>query len=226
MEDITQRLLDQKQIEDDLKEKEILLQEIYHRVNNNMQIMISLFNMQIERSELQAEKDVLTIAQTRVGAISAIHNDIYQERSFTAINFSNVISHIFSNLCHSLMVLCGNIELYVEADVPDFGLDLAQPSALIVSELMANCIRHAYPGGKGAVNVNMSIDESDEITLIVKDNGVGIPEYIVPEESETTGFNLVYMLATSQLGGTVEITRDSGTTVAIKFKRIEDKKRF
>ena len=226
MNDITQRLRDQKQIEENLKEKELLLQEIYHRVNNNMQIMISLFNMQIERSKLQAEKDVLAIAQTRVGAMSAIHNDIYQERSFTAINFNNVISHIFSTLCDSLMVLCGNIELHVEANVPDFGLDLAQPSALIVSELMANCIRHAYPDGKGAVYVNMSIDESDEITLMVRDNGIGIPKSIVLKDSDTTGFNLVYMLATSQLDGTVEITRDNGTTVAIKFKRIEDKKRF
>ena len=217
---------DQKQIKENLKEKELLLQEIYHRVNNNMQIMISLFNMQIERSELQAEKDVLAIAQTRVGAMSVIHNDIYQERSFTAINFRNVISHIFSNLCDSFMVLCGNIELHIEADVPSFGLDLAQPSALIVSELMANCIRHAYPQGKGPVYVSLSEDESDEITLLVKDNGVGIPESIVPEDSDTTGFRLVYLLAAGQLGGTVAFYRDNGTTVEIKFKRIEDKKRF
>ncbi len=225
-EDITQRLVDQKQIEDDLKEKELLLQEIYHRVNNNMQTMISLFNMQIERSELQAEKDVLAIAQSRVGAMSAIHNDIYQERSFTAINFKNVISHIFSTLCGSLTVFCGKIELHVEADVPDFGLDLAQPSALIVGELLSNCIRHAYPDGRGAIYVNLSEDESNEITLMVKDNGVGVPESIVPAATDTTGLNLVYMLAEGQLGGTVKVYKDNGTTVEIKFKRITDKKRF
>ncbi len=226
MNDITQRVKDQKQIEEDLKEKELLLQEIYHRVNNNMQIMVSLFNMQIECSDLQVEKDVLAIAQARVGAMSAIHNDIYQERSFSAINFKNVVSHIFSTLCDSLIVFCGNIDLHIEADVPDFGLDLAQPGALIVGELLSNCIRHAYPDGKGSVYVSLSEDESNEITLMVKDNGVGIPESIVPKNSDTTGFSLVYMLAAGQLSGTVDITRDNGTTVRIKFKRINDRKRF
>ncbi|MCK5197600.1 MAG: PAS domain S-box protein, partial [Spirochaetales bacterium] len=225
-EDITQRLKDQKQIESDLKEKDLLLQEIYHRVNNNMQIMISLFDLQIEHTDIQFEKDVLVIAQSRVSAMSAIHNDIYQSMSFTAINFNNVISSIFSTLCDSLMVFYGNIELHVEADVPDFGLDLAQPSALIVSELLSNSMRHAYPDGKGPIYVSLSENESDEITLLVKDNGVGIPESIVPENSDTTGFSLVYMLATGQLDGAMEINRDNGTSVKIKFKRIDDKMRF
>ncbi len=225
-EDITQRLKDQKQIEDDLKEKELLLQEIYHRVNNNMQIMISLLNMQVDRAVLDSEKNVLRMAQSRVGAISAIHNDIYQEHSFIAINFGNVTRHIFNTLCDSLLVMCGNIELKVEAEIPDFGLDMAQPCALIVNELISNSMRHAYPDGAGIVYVSLNIDESEELTLIVKDNGIGMPESLVPEKSDTTGFNLVYMLATGQLDGTVDINRNNGTTVTIKFKRIEDQKRY
>ena len=224
--DITQSVKDKKQIEDDLKEKELLLQEIYHRVNNNMQIMISLLNMQVNRAVLDGEKNVLRMAQSRVGAISAIHNDIYQERSFIAIKFGNVTRHIFNTLCDSFMVISGNIDLKVEAEIPDFGLDLAQPCALIVNELISNSMRHAYPEGKGLISVFLTIDESEELTLVVKDDGVGIPENVDPENSDTTGFSLVYMLATGQLDGTVEINRDNGTTVTIKFKRIEDKKRF
>jgi len=225
-EDITQRLLDQEQIKKDLKEKELLLQEIYHRVNNNMQIMISLFNMQIERSSMKAEKDVLITAQSRIGAMSAIHNDIYQERSFVAINFGNVTRNIFNTLCDSLMVTSGNIELAIEADIPNFGLDLAQPCALIVNELISNSMRYAYPDGKGMIYVNLTIDEFEELTLIVRDNGIGIPESIDPEKSDTMGFTLVYLLATGQLNGSVDIKRDKGTTVTIKFKRIKDQKRF
>ena len=123
-------------------------------------------------------------------------------------------------------MLSGNIELQVDADVPDFGLDLAQPCALIAGELLSNSLRHAYPGGRGYVYVSLSEDESNEITLLVRDNGVGIPETIVPETAETTGFSLIYMLATGQLGGSVKITRDHGTCVEIKFKRIVDQKRF
>jgi PAS domain S-box-containing protein len=224
--DITQSVQDQIQIKNDLIEKELLLQEIYHRVNNNMQIMISLLNMQVARAVLDGEKNVLIIAQSRVGAISAIHNNIYQEHSFIAINFGNVTGHIFNNLCDSLKVLSGNIELKVEAEVPYFGLDLAQPCALIVNELISNSMRHAYPDGKGTISVKLTIDELEVLTLIVKDNGVGIPESIDPETSDTTGFSLVYMLAISQLAGTVNIKRNNGTTVTIKFKRFEDQKRF
>lgn len=225
-EDITQRLLDKNQIESDLKEKELLLQEIYHRVNNNMQIMISLLNMQVDRTDSEGEKSVLMMAQSRLGAMSAIYNDIYQEKSFIAIKFGNVTQHIFNFLCDSLMVISGNIELKVDAEIPDFGLDLAQPCALIVNELMSNSMRHAYPGGKGKIYVSLTIDKFGELILVVRDEGIGLPESIDPENSDTTGFNLVYMLATGQLDGSVNINRDHGTRITVKFKRIFDKKRF
>ena len=225
-EDITQRIQNEERIENDLKEKELLLQEIYHRVNNNMQIMISLFNMQIEKTDLQSEKDILKYAQSRIGAMSAIHSDIYQERSFIAINFANVTRHVFNNLCDSLLVEPGNIKLVVDAEIPDFGLDLAQPCALIVNELLSNTIRHAYPQGKGLVFVSLSINKTEEIILTVKDNGIGLPRSLDPENSNTTGLSLVNLLGKGQLDGTVNFNGEKGTTVTVKFKRIEDKKRF
>ena len=226
LEDITQRIHDQKQIENDLKEKELLLQEIYHRVNNNMQIMISLLNMQIDRTDQDGEKNVLRMAQSRVGAISAIHNDIYQEKSFAAINMSNVVNHIFNILCDTLMVPLGNISLEVAVDIPEFGLDLAQPSALIINELLSNCVRHAFPDGKGEIKVSLRIDKMNNITLGVSDNGIGIPASFNPETSNTTGLSLVYMLAQGQLEGIVEFTREKGTSVVVTFEKICDKKRF
>ena len=158
--------------------------------------------------------------------MSAIHNDIYQERSFTAINFRIVVRSIFDKLRKTYSATSDSIELHVEADVPYLGLDLTQPCALIVNELLSNSIRHAYPEGKGPVYVHLSIDESEIITLRVKDHGVGLPESIIPEHADTTGFRLVHMLATGQLRGTVEIYRNGGTTIEIKFKRIKDKKNF
>ena len=82
-----------REIEDALKEKELLLHEIYHRVNSNMQIIINLFNMQIKHAKTQGEKDVLTVAQARIGAMSAIYSAIYQERSFTTINSSEIFKY-------------------------------------------------------------------------------------------------------------------------------------
>ena len=89
-----------------------------------------------------------------------------------------------------------------------------------------NSIRHAYPEGKGPVVVNLAIDGSDKLKLIVKDYGVGLSETVVPEHADTIGFRLVYMLAVGQLEGCVKINRDNGTTVEIKFERIDDKRRF
>ncbi len=224
--DITQSVKDKKQIENDLKEKELLLQEIYHRVNNNMQIMISLLNMQIYRTDVQSEKNALLYAQSRIGAMSAIHSDIYQERSFTAINFKTVIQYIFNNLIDSFQFEYGKIILNLNIDIYNFGLDLAQPAALIVNELISNILRHAYPDGEGNVYIDMFENDLREITLIVKDEGIGLPPGLVPSEADTTGLSLVYMLGEGQLEGTVDFNVDNGTMVTIKFKRIEDKKRF
>ncbi len=225
-EDITKRLEDEKQIAKDLEEKELLLQEIYHRVNNNMQIMISLLNIQIDNTDSAGEKKGLITAQSRIGAISAIHNNIYQEKSFTDINFNKVVNNIYNNLCVNLMIFQGNIKFSVNADISHFGLDLAQPCALIVNELLSNCLCHAFPNGNGKIEVDLNIDDSGEITLQVKDNGIGIPEDVDLEKSETTGFSLIYLLVSGQLGGTVKFIRNKGTTVEISFKRIIDKKRF
>ncbi len=224
--DITQRVNDKKQIENDLKEKELLLQEIYHRVNNNMQIMISLLNMQIQRTDVQSEKNVLLYAQSRIWAMSAIHSDIYQERSFTAINFKSVIQYIFDNLINSFPFEYGKIALNLNIAIDNFGLHLAQPAALIVNELLSNILRHAYPTGEGNVYIDMFENNLREITLIVKDEGIGLPPELVPSEADTTGLSLVYMLGEGQLEGTVDFNVDNGTMVTIKFKRIEDKKRF
>ncbi|MDA3937987.1 MAG: PAS domain S-box protein [Spirochaetia bacterium] len=226
MNDISQRVLDQIQIENDLKEKELLLQEIYHRVNNNMQIMISLINMQINRIEEKFERVALLSVQSKIAAMSAIYNDIFQERSFVSINFKSVVSNIFTNLIDSLMFIPDNIMLHIETNVPMFGLDMAQPCALIVNELLSNCIHHAYPDGKGEIYVNLSINESDEILLSVKDNGIGIPEDINPSTAETGGFSLVHMLGQGQLDGKVNFISNNGMTVEIKFKKLVDKKRF
>jgi PAS domain S-box-containing protein len=225
-EDITQRLSDQKQIEHDLREKELLLQEIYHRVNNNMQIMISLLNMQINRTEINREKDILRMAQSRVGAISAIHNDIYQEKSFVAINMTNVINNIFNMLCDTLMIPLGTISLDVNAEIPEFGLDLAQPCALIINELMSNCIRHAFSDGKGKIQISLITNKDNIITLNVADNGIGLPELLDPEKSDTTGFRLIYMLAIGQLEGSVNFNNKKGCSVDVIFKKIADKNRF
>jgi len=226
MEDITKRLHDQKQKEGVLHEKEHLIQEMHHRVNNNMQIMIGLFNMQKERTSVQGERDVLIIAQARVRAMASVQSDIYQAETFTEINFSNVIRQIFDKLVESYPESYGKINLQIDADLEGVGLDLAQPCALIVNELISNSIRHAYPGISGTVYVEMSESVENEITLRIRDDGIGIPSSTDPLHSNTTGFSLIKILAESQLHGILDYSIDNGTTAEIKFKRILDNRRF
>ncbi len=219
MEDITLRLKNQKQIETDLKEKELLLHEIYHRVNNNMQIMMSLLNLQKDTIDNPQAENILRTVQLRVSAMALVENMLYQEENVAEISFERLVNLIFNMIVDSLCISPEAFTLHLDAKGFSLGLKTAQPCAIIVSELITNCIEHAYPEGGGSVYVSMSADLDNNRILTVEDRGVGIPDSIDPEKTETIGYTLIYMLAEGQMSGKVNISKEGGTAVKIAFAK-------
>ncbi len=217
-EDITERLKWEKQLEDDLKEKQELLHEVYHRVNNNLQILLSLFNMQMERTAVPSEQLILKTAQSRVETMAIIENMLYSQDKVSRVNFLSLVQAVFSMLAGTLSVPHGLINLETDIAVTDIPLKTSQPLALIINEILSNCMRHAYPDGTGRVRVAFYKDPESGFILRIEDNGVGLPRGLRPAETDTTGFRLIYMLAEGQMGGEVTVRSKQGTTVEILWK--------
>ncbi len=216
-EDITKSLENRKKIENDLKEKQQLLHEVYHRVNNNLQIVISLLNMQQYLTDIPGEIDVLRTAKNRLETMAIIENIIYGEKNFNQIRIGDIITAIFDMLRDSYSIPYGAIDLTKEIAVEGLALVHAQPLGLVVHELLSNCMRHAFPHGKGTINLTLEKQNSTSYILQVTDDGKGLPPDLDPKESKSTGFNLVYLLGEEQLGGKVLITSDKGTRVTVTF---------
>ncbi len=216
-EDITESLENRKKIENNLKEKQLLLHEVYHRVNNNLQIIISLLNMQQNLANTPAEVDILRTAKNRLETMAIIENSIYGEENFNQIRVGDIITAIFDMLRDSYSIPYGAISFTKEITVEGLALTHAQPVSLVVHELLSNCMRHAFPHGRGTINLTLGKQDSTGYILEVTDDGKGLPPDIDPKESKSTGFNLVYLLGEGQLGGKVLITSDKGTRVTLTF---------
>jgi PAS domain S-box-containing protein len=216
-EDITQRKKVEEQIRTSLKEKEVLLREIHHRVKNNMQIISSLLNLQSKYTEdnqlLEAFKD----SQDRIKSMSLIHEKLYQSKDLASIDFDGYIKSLVDNLCRSYRTDAGNISLITDVEDVTLGIDIAIPCGLIINELVSNCLKHAFPDGKGEVKITLHA-VNDEMELAVIDNGVGIPDDIDFGTTKTLGLNLVSILAEDQLNGTIELDRTRGTAIRVTFR--------
>ena len=214
--DITQRKIAENEIKSSLVEKNILLQEIHHRVKNNMQIISSLLNLQIKYVDDGKAVDVLKESQNRVKSMAMIHDKLYMSEDLTRINFVDYIKSLVSNLFYSYNVE-DTIQPILKIDKVSLNMETAVPCGLIISELVSNSLKYAFPhGGVGKIFVSLrSMDEYYE--LIISDNGIGLPEEFDMENIKTLGLMLVYSL-TEQIDGKISINTDNGTRYRIIFK--------
>jgi PAS domain S-box-containing protein len=215
--DITERKLAENRILESLKEKEVLLQEVHHRVKNNMNVIISLLNLQ---SRCIRDRDALKVfqdAQSRIKAMARVHEKLYQSDDFTRINISDYIETLTRDLFQSYNVDERRISLEVRVGDVSLGLDSLIPCGLIINELVSNSIKHAFEGReKGRISMALGAD-GPERTLHVSDDGIGLPEEISVDKTATLGLTLVGSLVL-QLQGTLELIRNPGeTTFKVTF---------
>ena len=205
-----------QEVQASLREKEVLLQEIHHRVKNNLQVISSLINMQVRRTEDAASRSALAECQNRVQAIALIHEKLYQSRDYARVPFSDYARSLATNVFCATGVSPENTKLSVEFENLSLAVDKAIPCGLILNELITNALKHAFPNERrGTVRIQLRKADG-ELELVVSDNGVGLTSDFDPATSNSLGMQLVQTLV-EQLDGCLEIFHEGGTTVRIAF---------
>jgi len=198
-----------------VKEKEWLVKEMHHRVKNNLQVVMSLLNTQSMYLENSAAQAAIKESQHRMHTISLIHQKLYQSDNSAMVSMPAYVSELIDYLAESLD---GAARIHFEKNIENLELDVAEaiPVGLILNEAITNAIKYAFPNNqKGVVTVTMTRDKMHNISLVIKDNGIGLSDNIA-NKIESLGMNLMDGLA-SQLGGMITKTNDRGFRIEVVF---------
>ncbi|MFB2896840.1 PAS domain S-box protein [Aerosakkonemataceae cyanobacterium BLCC-F50] len=216
--DITERKKAESEIRTSLKEKEILLKEIHHRVKNNLQVISSLLKLQSSYIKDEEALILFTESYNRVRSMALIHEKLYQSKGLARIDAVDYIRDLTDNLFRSYNVATGSIKLNLQIEHIELDIDTAIPCGLIINELVSNSLKYAFSDQeKGELYIKFSCqEETNEITLAIGDNGIGLPPDFDVTELESLGLQLVYNL-TQQLDGEIEINSEQGASFKITF---------
>ena len=223
--DITNRKTYEKQIKRSLSEKEVLLKEIHHRVKNNLQIISSLLNLQSRYIEDKNALGVFKESQNRIKSMALIHEKLYQSKDLTRIDFTEYIRSLTFHLFHSYSVDQSRVVLSVNSEGVMFDIDTAIPCGLIINEIVSNSLKYAFPGGrKGKISIDIRV-EGKKYVLVISDNGIGFPEDLDFQNTETLGLRLVNILV-GQINGVITMYTCGGTSFKIEFEKLAYKERI
>lgn len=219
--DITERKQAEEIVKASLKEKETLLQEIHHRVKNNLAVIAGMLGLQIDRYDNPEIKQILKENIGRIFAISSIHEGLYESENLSEINIKTFLKQLFNTLLQTFSIDPGKICL--EVDSPDILLkiDTANPVGIILNELLTNCLKYAFPGDrKGTLKITLQQEEDRTVILSVADDGIGLPEDFSWTSQKTLGLRVVKDLVERQLDGTIELDNSKGTDFLIRFQAL------
>ncbi len=215
--DISDRKQKEERIHAALKEKEILLGEVHHRVKNNLQIISSLLELQSAKVTDPIAFESLKDSQRRIRSMALIHQILYQSKDVGHVNFESFLDGLVPTLMSAYVTDAERVSLSVGAVDVRLPISAAIPCGLIVNELMSNALKHAFPGERrGEINVNFLHQADNRVALSVSDDGIGIPETLDIAQTETLGLQLVSLL-TDQLGGILTIHRADPTCFLLEF---------
>jgi two-component sensor histidine kinase len=227
-----------------LREKDVLLKEIHHRVKNNLQIISSLLNLQAAHTPDPRLGNLLAESQSRVRAMALIHQILYERKDFSRVHLGEYLERLGRLLASSYGVKEERVALWIEADEVYIKLDRAVPCGLLVNELVTNAFKHAFPlphspsplvrtptpslpqgqgegegGGNRLAYGEICIElraAKGEAVLTVSDNGIGLPAGLDPAKAQSLGLQLVAVL-TDQIGGILAVTSSPGTRFDLHF---------
>jgi PAS domain S-box-containing protein len=219
--DITERKRAEEAVQASLREKEILLREIHHRVKNNMQVISSLFNLQGGYIKDEEALRILKEGQTRIRSMALVHEKLYQSGDLSKIDLAGYIQSLSTHLFHVYLVDPNQVRL--ETEFADVTLDInsAVPCGLILNELISNALKHAFPAGrKGVLMIRLRRGKDGAVELRIADNGVGFPKGLDFRCTESLGLQIVSLLV-GQLKGTIKLAGKNGTAFTVAFHEIK-----
>ena len=215
--EITERKKDEEALRAALKEKEVLLREIHHRVKNNLQVMSSLLSLQTDAVQDEGARSILQEMQLRVRSMALIHEVLYQSKDLSRVNFAEYIERLAAGLRQTYM-LKSNSQLNLDLEEIYLGVDTAIPCGLVISELVTNAFKYAYPTGQnGDIWIRLHRTKTGANLLSVSDHGVGLPAGLDINDTETLGLQLVTILS-RQLRAKLNVEQTGGTSFQIKFR--------
>jgi PAS domain S-box-containing protein len=217
--DITEHKLAEEKIKTSLKEKEVLLKEIHHRVKNNLGIVSSLLQMQCRRTQDPQATAILRDSQNRIASIALVHEKLYRSSDLANIHFAQYIPDLTTHLFDSYNVSSNYIKLNIQVDNTSLDIETAIPCGLIINELVSNALKYAFPDNRtGEIQVSLHQLNEYEFVLSIRDNGIGLPADFDRKKVKTLGLTLIQGLV-KQLSGSIEINSHQGTEFKIQFTK-------
>lgn len=217
---ITERKKYESALEASLQQKELLLKEIHHRVKNNLQIISSLIKLQSAHIKEKELMNIFSESQNRIRTMALIHEKLYRSHDISVIEFYDYVKNLVYSLYSTYGVKMDRVMPVIDFRSIYLDIDTSIPCGLIINEVVSNSLKYAFPADKqGTIYINLAELESGNYVLKISDNGIGIPENIDIENTQTLGLKLVKILS-DQLSGNFELKRENGTSFTISFKKL------
>ncbi|MCK4760938.1 MAG: response regulator [Candidatus Aminicenantes bacterium] len=224
--DLQREIVERKRAEEhtkaSLREKELLLKEIHHRVNDNMQIISSMLSIQELQIKDEKAKKAFRESWNRIRSMALIHEKLYNSRDFSSIDFSEYVDSLLPDLFTTYAVSPDDINLKKNVSNVFLEINTAIPCGLIINELVSNSLKFAFPPGKKGEIVIDFISKNNTYVLTIGDNGKGFPDYLDFRKSEALGMQLVRLLC-KKINGSISLDRSKGTVFKIVFKSDMDR---
>lgn len=216
--DMTEHKVAQEKIRESLREKEVLLREVHHRVKNNLAVICSLFYLESTYAKDEHTARVFRESENRVHSMALVHETLYGSENLSRIDFSEYAKVLASDILSSYGNHHGSVQLKTEMDPVIMSIDLAVPCGLILNELISNAFKHGFPNGKnGKVTVRLLAQSDSKCSLWVEDDGAGLPADFDVNSSKSLGLRLVRSL-TKQIRGSFELVRaEPGSSARLEF---------
>ncbi|HON77401.1 MAG TPA: cache domain-containing protein [Spirochaetota bacterium] len=212
--DITESKRAEENLLVSVKEKEILLKEIHHRVKNNLQVISSLLNLQADYIENPHDLNVFKNSQAQILSMAAIHEKLYQSGNFSNINMKDFLQDLLYQLQCFYNDRNSEIDIGIDVDNVVVSIEYAIPLSMLINEIVTNSLKYAFPGGSGGIHISFSKVEETKFSLIIYDNGIGFTDDAALHDKRTFGLTLIDTLV-RQLNGEMTRRTDNGTRYEI-----------
>lgn len=220
--DVTDREQYEQRLKESLKEKETLLQEIHHRVKNNLAVVSGMMELQTFNTKNEEVRSLMADSKNRIKTMALIHEKLYQSESLSQIEFGTYVRDLLKNI-RQVSSVSDQIELNLEYDSFNLNVNQAVPCALVINEIVSNAYEHAFVDRKaGRINVSLQKRDDDIISVQVKDNGRGLPDNFMDKKNDSIGFTIIGTLI-KQLQAETQIESENGLDFTFSFAKQEIK---